>query len=188
MGNSAGKSVLPPLTTVTECDVHRFTKAPWFVIGNMPTYFETSASNAVEKYTLMKNKSYDIDIDFQYNNGDPISSKLKSLPQKGWLTKSPGDWKVSPFWPIKMPYPIIELDTKDYSYCVVGYPSRNYCWIMATKPEMNEDLYRELSERLVNVHGYKDLKNLRKVPQKWTREEREKRGLVDAIPDDMIAT
>lgn len=125
MGNSASSS-LPALQTVATCDTARF-MGTWFVIGVKPTAFEKTCSNAVENYTLMENKNYDIDIDFQYNQDEPIRSKLKSLPQKGWVQgdkSNSGDWKVSPFWPIKMPYKIIELDDKDYSYCVIGYPSR----------------------------------------------------------------
>eukprot|EP00428_Durinskia_dybowskii_P003576 CAMPEP_0170301750 /NCGR_PEP_ID=MMETSP0116_2-20130129/51143_1 /TAXON_ID=400756 /ORGANISM="Durinskia baltica, Strain CSIRO CS-38" /LENGTH=157 /DNA_ID=CAMNT_0010553589 /DNA_START=256 /DNA_END=729 /DNA_ORIENTATION=- len=151
--------------------------------------FEKTSSNAVEKYTLVQNKSFDIDIDFQYNQDEPISSKLKSFPQKGWVQgdkSNSGDWKVSPFWPAKMPYKIIEVDDKDYSYCVIGYPSREYCWIMARKPVMDDSLYESLTKKLVDKHQY-TLDGLRKVPQKWTRAEREKRGLTSAeIPDEFL--
>ena len=59
----------------------------WFVIGVKPTIFETTCSNAVEKYTFLEEgKGHDIDIDFTYNaKEDPFQSKLKSLPQKGWV-------------------------------------------------------------------------------------------------------
>merc|ERR1712138_169889 len=87
-----------------------------------------------------------------------------------------GSWKVSPVWPVKMPYPIIELDEKDYSYCVIGYPNRDYCWIMARKPVMEEKLYKDITSKLIEKHQY-DLDGLRKVPQIWTKDEREKRGL-----------
>ena len=187
MGNSASTS-LPALQTVASCDTAKF-MGTWFVIGVKPTIFEKTCSNAVEKYTLMANKSYDIDIDFQYNQADPIQSKLKSLPQKGWVQgdkSNSGNWKVSPTWPIKMPYPIIELDDKDYSYCVIGYPSRDYCWIMARKPVMEESTYNDLTAKLVEKHQY-SLDGLRKVPQIWTKEEREKRGLTSVeVPDECL--
>ncbi len=187
MGNSASSS-LPALHSVASCDTARF-MGIWFVIGVKPTAFEKTCSNAVENYSLMENKSFDINIDFQYNQDEPIKSKLKSLPQKGWVQgdkANSGDWKVSPLWPIKMPYKIIELDDKDYSYCVIGYPSREYCWIMARKPVMDESLYSSITEKLVQKHQY-SLEGLRKVPQKWTKEEREKRGLTPAeIPDEYL--
>ena len=187
MGNSA--SNLPALSHVPNCDTARF-MGTWFVIGVKPTLFEKTCSNAVEKYTLVeKSKNFDINIDFQYNEKEPITSTLKSLPQKGWVQgnrETSGLWKVSPFWPIKLPYHVIELDEVNYSYCVIGYPSRAYCWIMARKPKMSEETYNELLKRLVEKHQYK-LEGLRKVPQMWTREEREKRGLTKEIPDDMLS-
>ena len=192
MGNSASSS-LPPLKYVDRCATERF-MGTWFVIGVKPTMFEKTCSNAVEIYTsnigdAQKKKGNDINIDFQYNKDDPIKSPLKSLPQKGWVQgdnkEDSGLWKVSPFWPIKMPYHILEVGD-DYSYTVIGYPTREYCWIMYRNPVMPENLYNDLTKRLVEKHQY-DLNGLRKVPQVWTKEERDKRGLTkNDIPDSML--
>jgi apolipoprotein D and lipocalin family protein len=187
MGNSASSN-LPALQTVASCETAKF-MGTWFVIAVKPTVFEKTNSNAVEKYTRVEGKSHDINIDFQYNAEAPITSKLKSLPQKGYLQgnkENTSEWTVSPFWPLKMPYPIIELDEKEYSYCVIGYPSRDYCWIMARKPFMDDNLYKGITEKLVEKHRY-TLDGLRKVPQKWSKTEREKRGLTTAeIPDELL--
>lgn len=164
----------------------------WFVIGVKPTVFEKTCSNAVEKYTWKKDsKGNDIDIEFKYNANEPLKSALKSLPQKGWILgddkSNSADWKVSPFWPVKMPYKIIEVDDKDYMHCVIGYPSRDYCWIMYRKPQMPKETYDMLTKKLVEKHQY-SLEGLRKVPQVWTREEAEKRGLTkDEVPDSMLS-
>jgi apolipoprotein D and lipocalin family protein len=173
----------------------------WFVIGVKPTPFETKNSNAVERYTWLNNDKKggnDFSIDFAYNADEPVTSKLKSVPQKGWiddeksavdpqnrqLTKT-GNWKVSPMWPLKLPYLLLEVDLDNYTYCVVGYPSRAYCWIMARTPKMDDQLYDSLTEKLKVKHQY-DLTGLRKVPQKWTKEERAKRNLIAEIPDTML--
>jgi apolipoprotein D and lipocalin family protein len=165
----------------------------WFVIAVKPTIFEKTCSNAVEKYTFLEDsKKNDIDIDFKFNSKeDPYSSPLKSLPQKGWVQGenrlNSGNWQVSPQWPIKMPYQIIDVDDVDYSYCVIGFPSRAYCWIMARHPQMDEGLYNKLTQELVDRHKY-SLDGLRRVPQIWTAEERQKRGLSKVeIPDSMLA-
>jgi apolipoprotein D and lipocalin family protein len=191
MGNSASSS-LPALSHVNNCDTARF-MGTWFVIGVKPTMFETTCSNAVEKYSLVDStsKSHDIDIDFQYNQKDPLTSPMKSLPQKGWVQgkdrANSGLWKVTPLWPIKMPYAIIELDEQDYTYCVIGYPNRQYCWIMGRTPVMPEATYNDLTKRLVEKHQY-SLDGLRKVPQKWTAQERERRGFTkEEIPDSMLS-
>jgi apolipoprotein D and lipocalin family protein len=189
MGNSASAN-LPALQTV-QCETAKF-MGTWFVIGVKPTMFEKTCSNAVENYSLLeddKDKDHDIDIDFKYNKDDPIKSALNSMPQKGWVQgdnkKNSGKWKVSPFPMIKMPYLILEVDDK-YDYCIIGYPSRDYVWIMSRKPKMPEKTYSMLTQKLVEKHQY-NLDGLRKVPQVWTRDEREKRGLTKKeIPDDML--
>jgi apolipoprotein D and lipocalin family protein len=186
MGQST--SSFAPMQCVPKCDTARF-MGSWFVIGVKPTMLETTNSNAVERYTWLDNNSHDIDIDFHFNTKEPLTSKMGSLPQKGYVLgdkKNSGDWKVSPFWPIKMPYKIIELDDQDYMYTVVGFPNRRYCWIMYRHPQMPEELYEMLTKRLVEKHQY-SLEGLRKVPQVWTREEREKRGFTtQEIPDSML--
>uniref|UniRef100_A0A7R9VYL0 Lipocalin/cytosolic fatty-acid binding domain-containing protein n=1 Tax=Pseudictyota dubia TaxID=2749911 RepID=A0A7R9VYL0_9STRA len=189
MGNSFARTTLPPLLAVPQCENAKF-MGTWFVIAVKPTYFEKTCSNAVEKYTLLEGKSHDVDIDFQYNQAEPLTSPLKSLPQKGWIQGEDksvsADWKVSPFGPIRMPYTIIELDANKYDYCVIGYPSREYCWIMSRRPVMEEDTYDMLTKRLTEKHQY-DLNGLRRVPQKWTKEERSKRGLDNVIADDLLS-
>jgi len=215
MGGITSKSTttttnLPPLQTVSNCITEKMMGA-WFVIAVKPTPFETKNSNAVERYTWIPEKDrknnkghHDFDIEFQFNTNEPITSNLKTMPQKGWIddehtdkqqqqqqepriqTKT-GNWKISPLWPIKLSYLILEADTTNYQYCIVGYPSRAYCWILARTPQISDELYQDLCGRLTGKHQY-DLTGLRLVPQKWTKEEREKRQLVQEIPDQMLET
>mmetsp|Transcript_3647 Transcript_3647/g.6886 ORF Transcript_3647/g.6886 Transcript_3647/m.6886 type:complete len:195 (-) Transcript_3647:22-606(-) len=192
MGGLSSKptTTYPPLTTVPQCITDKF-MGTWFVIGVKPTIFEKTNSNAVEIYTRVTDPQvkHDIDIDFQYNKHDAITSPLKSLGQRGWIQGSDKEnsskWVISPFGPFRLPYPIIELDAEDYQYTVVGHEQRDYVWIMARKPVMDDELYDSLTKKLVEKHQY-DLKGLRKVPQKWTREERAKRKLDKVIPDDLL--
>lgn len=162
----------------------------WFVHGVKPTFLEKTNSNAVEIYSLApEGKNHDIDVDFQYNAKEPITSPLKSAPQKGWVVgdkKNSGKWKVQPFWPAKLDYLILEC-ADDYDYCVIGYPSRSYAWIMGRKPVMDDNTFNSLKEKLEQKHQY-SLDGFRRVPQKWTKEERDKRGLTDVIPDEMLST
>lgn len=191
MGLIGSKSP-PPLETVPSCITDKF-MGTWFVIGVKPTFLETTCSNAVEIYTRVsnddRNSNHDIDIDFQYNKSTAITSPLKSLPQRGFIQgqdkENSGEWKVSPFGCIRLRYPIIELDTVNYEYVVVGNDGRSYVWIMARKPVMDEGLYQSLTKKLVHKHGY-DLDGLRKVPQVWTREERKKRNLEGIIADEFL--
>eukprot|EP01068_Selenidium_serpulae_P017170 Selendium_serpulae@DN6356_c0_g2_i7.p1 len=107
MGSSA--SALVPAAS---CNTTAF-MGVWFVIANKPTLFETHASNAVERYKFAaQGKKHDLDIDFQCNNGDPIVSPMRSIPQNGYLMGDKSNttrWQVSPFWPIYLDYLILEV-------------------------------------------------------------------------------
>lgn len=189
MGNSSSNE--STLQVAQHCATDQF-MGTWFVVGVKPTIFETTCSNAVEKYTRLDGKSkHDIDIDFQYNKLETPDSPLKSLPQKGWIQGDNKEdsalWKVSPCWPIKMPYLILEVDDKCQDYAVIGYPSRDYCWILSRRPSMPAATYDKLTGLLKEKHQY-DLNGLRKVPQIWTKDERKKRGLTEnEIPDDYLS-
>ena len=67
-------------------------------------------------------------------------------------------------WPFKMPFLIIEL-AEDYSYTVVGVPSRKYVWIMAREAQLDSDIYEKLLQRLSNI-GY-DISLIKKITQEW---------------------
>ncbi|GMI26473.1 hypothetical protein TrCOL_g1037 [Triparma columacea] len=162
MGNKSSQSNLPPLELVPKCDVPRF-MGTWFVIHVKPTYFEKDCCNSVEKYTC-DSTSTKISIDFTYcTQRSPTATK--SLPQNGWVQKTGAGalWKVQAFWPLKLPYMIIELDS-DYNHCVIGYPSRAYFWIMSRTPTLDDGVYKELLGRIEKKHGY-DLKGSFKVDQ-----------------------
>ena len=54
----------------------------------------------------------------------------------------------------KMPFLIIDLDD-DYSYTVIGIPSRKHVWIMSRDPIMNDETYEGFlvdSQTLVIIH------------------------------------
>jgi len=55
--------------------------------------------------------------------------------------------KVQFFWPFRGDYWIFEL-ADDYSWAVVGSPKRNYLWILARSPEMDEQLYNNIASRI----------------------------------------
>ena len=74
----------------------------------MPTIFEKGAHNAIETYSAGKTEGA-VDIDFRYNK-NALDGPLKKLPQTGssWDDDKTAGWKVSPFWPVKMPYLVID--------------------------------------------------------------------------------
>lgn len=152
-----------PLKTVDHVDLQKF-MGPWYVIANIPTFIEKGANNAVETYTWNA-KENRVDVDFRFNADSP-TGKLKTYPQKAFIynTVTNAEWRIQMVWPLKFAYLVIGLDT-NYQYTVIGVPSRNYVWIMARTPHMDEALLTQIIANLKNV-GY-DTSKIERVPQVW---------------------
>ena len=67
-------------------------------------------------------------------------------------------------WPFKMTSLIIDL-ADDYSHTVIGVPNRKYVWIMARKPTISDDLYKDILNKL-KIGGY-DVSKIKKLVQSW---------------------
>jgi len=125
--SSCWKSRLP---SVDKVDVNKMLGS-WKVIAVIPTPYEKDGHNSTERYSWDSAKKR-IDVDFKLNKGSP-DGKLVKIPQKiytGGYPESTGRWKASPFWPVMLDYIIMDV-AEDYSWVVVGHPSRNYWWLMA---------------------------------------------------------
>ena len=150
------------LKTVSKVDIERF-MGDWYVIANIPTFLEKNATNAIESYQL--NDEGNIETTFSFYQNSPKGQKKVYHP-KGFIYNSNtnAEWRMQFFWPFKMPFLIIDLDD-EYSYTVIGYPSRDYVWIMARKPQLPEKTYQSILKNLEYV-GY-DISRINKVPQVW---------------------
>jgi len=150
------------MKTVDYVDIERF-MGDWFVIANIPTFIEKGATNAIESYRLSKNGI--IETTFTFHKDSPTGEKKVYKP-KGFIynKETNAEWRMQFLWPFKMPFLIIEL-AEDYSFTVIGYPSRKYVWIMAREPEMNPDTYKKILSNL-STFGY-DLDQIQLVPQSW---------------------
>lgn len=151
----------PPLPSVPKVDLDRF-MGDWYVIANIPTFVEKGAIDAIEHYERKPDGS--IFIRFTYEKEG--SSERKQLTATGFVVPdgTGANWRVQFIWPIKMPYQVIAL-ADDYSHCVVGVPNREYLWIMARTPKMQDSAYNELVT-LVTSLGF-DPGLIQRVPQNW---------------------
>ena len=149
-------------TLVPYVDLDRF-MGEWYVIANIPTRWEIGAHNAIENYSW--NEDGYVDVLFSYHLDAP-DGEYKEMTQKGFIydTKSNAAWRIQPVWPLKLGYFIIDL-ADDYSYTVIGVPSRKYLWIMAREPSLPDDVYGQILKR-VKEQGY-DLNLIQEVPQVW---------------------
>jgi len=155
-------SSVEPLPTVEYVDLDRF-MGDWYVIANIPTSIETQAYNAVESYQLDDDGS--IATTFTFNKGGFKGDKKRYNP-RGFVrdSTSNAEWGMQFIWPIKADYRIIYLDD-DYQLTVIGRNKRDYVWVMARTPTIEEEQYEAMME-LVKAAGY-DMTNMRKVPQQW---------------------
>ncbi|HKK50206.1 MAG TPA: lipocalin family protein [Myxococcota bacterium] len=150
-----------PLETVDRVDLERFAGL-WYVIESMPTSLEEGAHDATEHYALREDG--DIDITFRFREG-AFDGPEEVLEMRGWVhdEQTRAEWRVSPFWPIRLAYLVLELDP-DYGHTVIGHPSKRYVWIMSRKPTLDEEILERLREGLAAA-GY-DVSGIERVPQR----------------------
>ena len=150
------------METVANVDIERF-MGDWYVIGNIPTFIEKGATNAIESYKLGANGR--IETTFTFFKDSPNGEK-KTYKPTGFIKnkETNAEWRMQFLWPFKMPFLIIDLDD-DYSYTVIGIPSRKHVWIMSRDPIMNDEAYEGILSRLYDV-GY-DTSMIQRIVQDW---------------------
>jgi len=147
--------------SVKSVDLNRF-MGDWYVIANIPTFFEKEAYNAVESYRLAEDGT--IETTFRFNKGG-FDGPLKTYNPRGYVRdkESNAVWGMQFIWPFKAEYRIIFLN-EDYSITVIGRSKRDYVWIMAREPAISEEEYDFLL-KFLKEQGY-DTSKVQKVPQK----------------------
>ena len=151
-----------PLATVEQVDLDRF-MGSWYVIANIPTFLEKEAYNAVETYRQAADGS--IETTFTFRKGG-FDGEAKEYTPRGFVGDDPSNavWGMQFIWPIKADYRIIYL-ASDYSVTVIGRNKRDFVWIMARAPAIDDNLYQRLIA-FIEASGY-DVDKIRKVPQRW---------------------
>ena len=94
-----------------------------------------------------------------------MNGEKSGIKGKAFVVENSGNAKleVQFFWPFKGKYWIIDLDS-NYTYAVVGHPNREYLWILSRTPQMDQNIYDGILER-VKAKGF-DLSKLQKTLQK----------------------
>ncbi len=164
---AAGCDEMPkiPLKTVDSVDLERF-MGDWYVIASIPTLIEKGAHNAVESYRL--NDDGTIHTTFTFRK-DGFEGPQKTYNPKGFVRDDPSNavWGMRFIWPIKADYRIIHLD-EDYRVTVIGRQKRDYVWIMARTPQIDDAEYETLLD-FIEEQGY-DRSLVERVPQRWERD------------------
>ncbi|MCX6560423.1 MAG: lipocalin family protein [Candidatus Aminicenantes bacterium] len=134
-----------PLATVPSVDLQKY-MGVWFEIASFPQKFQKGCHCTTAEYS-MTDKGYVRVVNTCRK--DSAAGKVKTASGKAFVVAGSHNakLKVQFFWPFRGDYWIIDL-AADYSYAVVGDPSRKYLWILARTPKMEEPLYREIVGRI----------------------------------------
>lgn len=152
--------------TVPSVDIIRYA-GKWYEIAKYPNRFQKQCvANTTAVYKLTGNGNIDVINSCQTQDGkiDEATGKGKIADKKTYsklkVRFAPGYLSFLPF--VWADYWIIDLDP-NYQYAVVGTPSRDYLWILSRTPELDENTYQEILNR-VKEQGF-DPNKLVKSPQ-----------------------
>ncbi len=144
-GLCAQDSGIQPVRTVDKVDLDRY-MGKWFEIAAFPQKFQKGCHCTTAEYE-MTDKGY-VRVVNACRKGGP-DGKVSRAKGKAFVVKGSGNAKlrVQFFWPFRGNYWIIDL-AEDYTYAVVGDPSRKYLWILSRAKEMDPALYDEIVQRI----------------------------------------
>jgi apolipoprotein D and lipocalin family protein len=136
---------LPPLKTVPYVDLNRY-MGKWYEIASIPQSFQKDCVASSAQYSLRNDGKVDVLNQCRLKT---LDGKLKQAKGVAWVTEpeTNAKLKVSFFWPFWGKYWIVDLGA-DYEYAVVGHPDRDYLWILSRTPQMDEQTYEAILDRL----------------------------------------
>jgi len=136
----------------------------WFEIASISAPFQSpDCVGTTATYTL--NTDHSVKVWNQCYL--PKENRLERIEGRATIVEATNQakLKVSFFGPFAGDYWVIDLDS-NYSYAVVGHPSRNYLWILSRTPEMDPEQYSAILSR-IQAKGY-DLKRIKRTAQ-WSQ-------------------
>ena len=152
---------LPPLQAVSRVDLTRYL-GTWYEIANFPQSFQRGCTATTATYRLLADG--DVEVLNRCRQVTVDGEEQASLGRARVVDKASGaKLEVSFFRPFWVDYWVIER-ADDYSYAVVGHPSRDYLWILSRTPTMDDAVYAGIVARLAGV-GYQTARLVR-TPQR----------------------
>jgi len=151
-----------PLSTVSKVDLNRYL-GRWYEVARIDHSFQRNCVASTAEYSLLPNGYIRVVNSCRKYT---LDGEKTSIEGKAWsIDKDTNAWlEVQFFWPFRGDYVIIDLDEQNYSYAVVGHPSRNYLWILSRAPQMEDRLYNEIMKKIAK-QGY-DLNRIKRYSQK----------------------
>ena len=133
----------PYLETVKKVDIEKY-QGTWYEIARFEHFFEKGCKNVTATYELKE----DGDIQVINRCTDIEDGEKKEASGVAYAVDTTNSkLKVSFFRPFYGDYWILDL-AEDYSYAVVGAPSRELLWILSRTKKMDETTKNMILEKL----------------------------------------
>jgi len=147
--------------TVAQVDLERYV-GKWYEIARYDNRFQKDCVASTAEYVFRPDGKIEV---INRCRKETVDGKLKESRGKAWVVDKTSNarLKVQFFWPFSGDYWIIDLDEENYSYAVVGHPSRKYLWVLARTPQLDEAVYTGILQRL-EAQQY-DTSRLKQYPQ-----------------------
>jgi apolipoprotein D and lipocalin family protein len=132
----------------------------WYIIANIPYFAERGNVGSYFEVSFPHGRVRDV----YFGRSGGFDAKLSHFVMNGYVVAGRGGayWRESPFWPLYLSYLILYV-SPDYQTALVGYPGREYGWVLARNPRMDDATYKALLSRFAAA-GY-DTTMFRRVPQ-----------------------
>ena len=132
----------PELQTVQSVDLSRYA-GQWHEIESFPHWFQRGCTNSLARYTPLSDGKIEV-VNTCQKNGRTTSIRGVARVVPG---SNNSKLKVRFFGPFEGDYWILDLDP-NYRWVAVGHPNRQYLWILARTPDLDETTLRGIRERL----------------------------------------
>jgi len=149
----------PTLNTVKNVDIKKYLGI-WYEIARYEHSFEKDCKNVTATYSLKENDEIKVVNKCTNINTNSLKEVIGSAYS---VDETNTRLKVSFFWPFYGDYWILDLD-ENYTYAVIGEPSRKYFWILSRDKKLDENRKNEILKKLPQ-YGYSE------EPLIWTIQE-----------------
>ena len=149
-------------TVVKELDLNKYL-GTWYEIARYNHRFERGLVGVTANYSIRKDGKIKV-LNSGYKKS--LDGKFSQATGKAFVPDpelDPGKLKVSFFWNFYGDYFVLDLD-ENYQWAIVGSSSDKYLWILSRTPQLELDIYNELTDK-IKSRGY-DVSQLIKVEQK----------------------
>jgi len=140
----------PPLATHAQVDLSRY-MGTWYVIANVPYFGERG--NVASKDVYARDANGNVATTYVYKKSFDAPDKTLSSVGVVQPQSDNARWVVRFFWLLRADYLVLEV-APDYSWALIGQPSRKLGWVLARTPDMSDDTYLTLLHKFEG-YGYR---------------------------------